>query len=64
MASRKCITFCDKVSILKESDKGVKIKDVTKRIGIPASTLSTIIKNHKSITDHKSGLDSERKRKL
>ncbi|XP_075229665.1 uncharacterized protein LOC142329169 isoform X23 [Lycorma delicatula] len=45
MSKRKCISVSKKISVIYEVDKGVKKKDIAQKYGIPASSLSTILKN-------------------
>lgn len=62
MATRKSISFADKVKILNEVDKGVKKKDVAEMFKISASTLSTILKNRHAIVENETNFGPKQKR--
>lgn len=48
----KCLSLQEKVELIKEVDKGVfKKKDIAAKFGIPANTLSTILKNREKLQD-------------
>lgn len=49
VARRKYLNITEKVNLLNEIDLGVRKKDVAEKFNIPASTLSTILKNRDTI---------------
>lgn len=52
MASKrvlKCLSLEDKYKLIKDTEKGTMKKDVAEKYGVPASTLSTILKNKNAI---------------
>lgn len=59
----KTLTYSEKAVIIREVDKGLKKKSViAKEFGIPANTLSTILKNKEKILNTV-GVDNGKKRK-
>lgn len=49
MSKRRCLGIKEKLKVLEDVDSGIKKKDVAIKYGIPANSLSTIIKNRESI---------------
>ncbi|XP_054709229.1 tigger transposable element-derived protein 4-like [Uloborus diversus] len=49
MSKRKCLTIKEKISLLNDVESGIKKKDVAAKYGIPANSVSTILKNKDSI---------------
>lgn len=50
---RKTLSYADKIKVLEAVNAGIKKKsDIAKEFGIPANTLSTIIKNKEKYENH------------
>lgn len=62
MPKRKSLSVVDKVELLKNVDSGMRKKDISAKFGIPASTVSTIIKNRNAVMKSYGSLDPNRKR--
>lgn len=64
MAPRKCLTLEQKVALIRAVEKGDKPKlAIAKEFDIPASTLSTILKNKREVFDgFEKNFSSKRKR--
>ena len=62
MSKRRVLRIKEKLQILNEVDSGVKKKEIALHFGIPANSLSTILKNRESIEKRAEQLNTSGKR--